>query len=64
VHEPLRLTVFIEAPLEAIDGVLARHEPVRHLVDHRWLHLFAIDDAGVVSHRYRVQSGWQDLRAS
>ena len=61
VHEPLRLNVFIEAPLAAIDGVLARHQSVRHLVDHRWLHLFAIDDSGVVSQRYRAHAGWQDL---
>ncbi len=26
VHEPLRLNVFIEAPLDAIDGVIAKHE--------------------------------------
>jgi uncharacterized protein YbcC (UPF0753/DUF2309 family) len=64
VHEPVRLNVFIEAPLAAIDGVLARHEAVRHLVDHRWLHLFALDDSGVVSHRYRAQSGWQDLKSA
>jgi uncharacterized protein YbcC (UPF0753/DUF2309 family) len=64
VHEPVRLNVFIEAPLAAIDGVLARHEAVRHLVDHRWLHLFALDDSGMVSHRYRAQSGWQDLKSA
>jgi uncharacterized protein YbcC (UPF0753/DUF2309 family) len=62
VHEPLRLNVFIEAPLAAIDGVMARHETVRHLVDHRWVHLFAIDDSGVVAHRYRAQTGWQDFK--
>jgi uncharacterized protein YbcC (UPF0753/DUF2309 family) len=61
VHEPLRLNVFIEAPLAAIDGVLARHQSVRHLVDHRWLHLFAIDDSGMVSQRYLAHAGWQDL---
>jgi uncharacterized protein YbcC (UPF0753/DUF2309 family) len=64
VHEPLRLNVFIEAPLAAIDGVLARHQAVRHLVDHRWLHLFAIDDAGVVSNRYQAHGGWQDIKNS
>jgi len=44
VHEPLRLNVFIEAPLEAIKAIIAKHETVRHLVDNRWIHLFAMGD--------------------
>lgn len=46
VHEPLRLSVFIEAPQAAMDGILARHDLVRQLVENGWLHLFALDDAG------------------
>ena len=42
-HTPLRLSVFIEAPRVSIDTVMARHETVRHLVEHGWLHLFRID---------------------
>ncbi|MCA9585461.1 MAG: DUF2309 domain-containing protein [Myxococcales bacterium] len=45
VHTPLRLCVFIEAPREAIDGVLAKHAHVRSLVDNAWLHLVQIDAA-------------------
>ncbi|MBV5330909.1 DUF2309 family protein, partial [bacterium] len=47
VHEPVRLSVFIEAPETAIDAIIARHELVRQLVDHGWLHLLRIgeDDA-------------------
>jgi uncharacterized protein YbcC (UPF0753/DUF2309 family) len=48
VHEPLRLSVFIEAPQAAIDDVIANHELVRQLVENGWLHLFRIGaDAGV-----------------
>jgi len=61
VHEPLRLNVFIAAPLEAINGVIAKHETVRHLVDHRWVHLFSLDDAGAVTHRYRRDAEWESL---
>jgi uncharacterized protein YbcC (UPF0753/DUF2309 family) len=61
VHEPLRLNVFIEAPLEAIDAAIARHTSVRELVDNRWLHLFALSERGIVSHRYRGQSKWEEL---
>ncbi|HEY6038557.1 MAG TPA: putative inorganic carbon transporter subunit DabA, partial [Kofleriaceae bacterium] len=43
VHAPLRLAVLIEAPRDAIDGVLAKHAKVRELVDNEWLHLFQLD---------------------
>ena len=42
-HTPLRLSVFIEAPRLGIDTVIARHETVRHLVEHGWLHMFRLD---------------------
>jgi len=61
VHEPLRLNVFIAAPLEAINGVIAKRNTVRELVDNRWVHLFAIDTAGKISHRYRGALEWQSL---
>jgi uncharacterized protein YbcC (UPF0753/DUF2309 family) len=64
VHEPLRLNVFIEAPLEAINSVIAKHTAVRDLVDHRWLHLFALSERGIVSHRYRGQLQWEKLSAT
>jgi len=49
MHEPLRLSVFIEAPEAAIEDIIARHELVRDLVDNGWLHLFRIgEDGGVV----------------
>jgi uncharacterized protein YbcC (UPF0753/DUF2309 family) len=52
-HTPLRLSVFIDAPRDAIDAVLAQHATVRALVDHAWLHLFQIDPAAgaVYAHR-------------
>jgi uncharacterized protein YbcC (UPF0753/DUF2309 family) len=48
VHEPLRLSVFIEAPEAAIDDIISRHDLVRQLVENGWLHLFRIDaDNGI-----------------
>jgi uncharacterized protein YbcC (UPF0753/DUF2309 family) len=61
VHEPLRLNVLIEAPIEAITGVIAKHQTVRDLVENRWLHLFAISEDGRVSHRYLKDYQWQSL---
>jgi len=55
VHQPLRLSVFIEAPLSAIDGVIAKHATVRHLVTNGWVHLFQIDAARKRLHAYRGQ---------
>ncbi|WP_112322789.1 YbcC family protein [Oceanibium sediminis] len=39
VHQPLRLSVMIEAPQEAIEAVLAKHSQVKQLFDNGWLHL-------------------------
>ena len=59
VHEPLRLTVCIEAPTEAITAVLARHPDVRALFDNNWLHLFALGDAPGLRSRYVGDLKWQ-----
>jgi uncharacterized protein YbcC (UPF0753/DUF2309 family) len=40
MHEPLRLTVIIDAPIERIEGVIGKHAIVRDLVDNSWLHLW------------------------
>lgn len=42
-HEPLRLTVLIEAPRSALNRVIAANQNVRELLDNRWLHLLAIE---------------------
>ena len=63
VHEPLRLSVFIEAPCDAIDAVLRKHEKVRALIDDEWIHLFQLDAAaGVV--RARRRGTWKEVRPS
>ncbi len=46
VHEPLRLSVFIEAPSDQIDAILKKHDAVRELVDNGWVHLFALTQGG------------------
>lgn len=58
IHEPLRLTVFIAAPTEALNSVIAKHQAVRDLLDNRWLHLFAIADDGTISQRYGRDLRW------
>ncbi len=58
VHEPLRLSVCIEAPREAMTAILKRHEGVRALFDNRWLHLFALDETGRMAWRYAGDLQW------
>ncbi len=57
-HDPLRLTVCIEAPREAINDVLARHPGVGALFDNHWLHLFALDEEGLMQWRYSGGMQW------
>lgn len=61
LHEPLRLNVFIAAPLAAMSEIIMGHTMVRELVDNQWLHLWAIDDQGQVSHRYHRDGEWTAL---
>ncbi len=59
MHEPVRLSVLIEAPRSDIDAVIAKHESVRQLVENGWLHLFAIEDEGRVILRRDTAGIWK-----
>jgi len=61
VHEPLRLSVCVEAPCAAIEAILARHDGVRALFENRWLHLLALDEKGQISHRYAGGRQWTPM---
>ncbi|OYY91391.1 MAG: hypothetical protein B7Y45_03705 [Sphingomonas sp. 28-66-16] len=63
-HEPLRLTVCVEAPCAAIGDILRRHDHVRALFDNRWLHLLVLDDAGQVAWRYAGNGEWEAAAGS
>ncbi|MEZ4375833.1 MAG: DUF2309 domain-containing protein [Polyangiaceae bacterium] len=59
-HTPLRLSVFVEAPTEAMSSVIARHQGLQHLLDNGWIHLFALNQAGRVTKRYAGGGAWVD----
>ncbi|MEM7723770.1 MAG: DUF2309 domain-containing protein [Pseudomonadota bacterium] len=61
IHDPLRLSVCIEAPKEAMTDILKRHDGVRDLFDNRWLHLFALDEAGRMAWRYTGDLKWEPV---
>jgi len=60
VHEPLRLSVYVEAPADAIDQIIAKHPSVQALVENEWLFLHRIDsiDSGVHLRRHH---GWEEV---
>lgn len=62
-HLPQRLNVIIEAPIEAMNSILAKHESVRQLCDHDWIRLLAMDEQGRVAHRYSGDLCWEALQA-
>jgi uncharacterized protein YbcC (UPF0753/DUF2309 family) len=58
IHQPLRLSVFIEASRESIEQVLLKHPDVRDLVRNEWLHVFALENGGASSSRYLGIGRW------
>ena len=56
MHTPLRLSVFIDAPQDRIDTIIAKHATVRQLVEHQWLFLFRFAAAGI---ERRHEGTWQ-----
>jgi hypothetical protein len=48
----------VEAPPADIDTILARHASVRQLVEHQWLHLFALGEGPGQLWQRRAQGGW------
>jgi uncharacterized protein YbcC (UPF0753/DUF2309 family) len=58
MHEPLRLTVIIDAPAVAIERVIQQHEVVRQLIENGWLHLWRFDGDKLVRH---TDGRWQVL---
>lgn len=61
LHEPLRLTVLIDAPAEAIERVISRHAVLRNLLTNGWLHLWRFADGDGFA---RYASGrWESVTA-
>jgi len=42
-HQPLRLTVVIQAPISRVSEIIARNEGTKTLVDNEWVHLMVAD---------------------
>lgn len=64
VHEPTRLAVCFDAPCEAINQILEKHENVRTLFDNAWLRLFVLDETGRLVSEYAGNLQWRSLSVS
>jgi len=62
MHDPLRLSVCVAAPADAVSDILARHPDVKCLFDNKWLHLLLLDENGQLAQRYNVDLTWEALK--
>lgn len=54
MHQPLRLSVYIDAPKSAIENIVNKHSFVRNLINNDWLHLFSINsESNSISRLYK-----------
>ena len=51
-HEPMRLSVIIQAPLDRIGAIVSRNQVLRNLLDNDWITLTARNDSHGSWHRY------------
>ena len=58
-HEPIRLQVFVEAPVTRIEAVLQSQPGVRDLVENGWVRLFALSPDGATVARRVPGLGWE-----
>jgi uncharacterized protein len=60
-HIPQRLNVIIDAPIEAINSIIAKHEMLKNLFDNDWIFLLGIDKNGELNSRYKKDLKWEEL---
>ncbi|MFB6167660.1 MAG: DUF2309 domain-containing protein [Haloferacaceae archaeon] len=62
-HQPLRLSVVVDAPVERVTGVLADHEDLVELLDNGWLSLTVVDpEQGHRAFHYEGELAWRAVR--
>lgn len=61
-HEPQRLNVYIEAPVDEMSKILERNPSIKELCDNEWIFLFALNDQGKVAYKYIGDLQWELIR--
>lgn len=62
MHAPLRLSVYVAAPVDAISAILARQPALRQLLDHGWLRLLCLNAGTQEVLRYGAGRQWEEVR--
>ncbi|MFZ1745301.1 MAG: DUF2309 domain-containing protein [Nitrospirales bacterium] len=58
-HEPMRLMAIIEAPLERISAIIARHDLLQKLMGNQWVNLVALDPITMEFFLYHSSDDWR-----
>ena len=57
-HEPMRLSLIIEAPIIRISQIIGKHEKLQHLTHNKWINLLAYDARVNVFYEYTSNGEW------
>ncbi|SFT91712.1 hypothetical protein SAMN05216474_3156 [Lishizhenia tianjinensis] len=63
-HQPQRLNVVIDAPTEAINAILEKHEGLKQLCDNNWIKLLHLNEKGQIDLRYTHNLSWENAKSS
>lgn len=59
-HQPLRLTVMIQAPITIVSDILLRNEKLKLLLDNEWIYLMVMDpNQNNAMFRYKKSIQWE-----
>ncbi len=60
VHEPLRLSVFLEASKEIIEQKIQKSTDLKNLIFHHWIHIFSLDPQSGHIYRLLGENNWKE----
>ena len=60
-HEPNRLSVIINAPMDAITDIVEKHIHLKQLVENEWIFVKHMSNAGKITHELNSKNGWMSL---
>ncbi len=64
-HQPLRLSVVIQAPRQRVADILGRNENLKNLVANQWIHVLVLDpEQGNRSYRCGTDLRWEAAEAT
>ena len=60
-HEPMRLFVIIEDPMERISMIISRHDVLKRLVGNQWINFVALDPVTMEFFYQHSLEDWQRI---